>query len=489
MRYALIGVLLFVYAFPVTSHAQDQPGLADKVINFPSKFFSRLQSRTADLDKQLTRQTEKYLDKMARREAKIKRKLSGMDSAGAARLFNTSAGDQYTLLARKLKNDSGSVIHSMGPEYLPYADSLQTTLAFLNKNPQLLSSSKFSPADIQATLARMTQLQSRLQDADLIKQFVQDRKAQLQQYLSQYTQLPSGITGALQGYNKQAYYYADQVRQYRQMLNDPDRMMKTALGLLAKLPAFSSFMHNNSFLSGLFSVPDNYGTSDGLAGLQTRDQLLAMIQSQVGQGGPNGTAAIQQSLQTAQADINKMRDKLSSLGGSSSGDMDMPGFKPNPQKTKTFWKRIEYGVNLQTTNATNYFPTYSDIGLSLGYKLNQSNVIGIGASYKLGWGTGFNHIALTSQGAGIRSFLDIKIKASFSATGGLEYNYTTPFTSLQQVRHLNDWTQSGLIGVSKTVSMKSRVFKKTKLQLLWDFLSYQQIPRTQPILFRIGYGF
>jgi hypothetical protein len=54
---------------------------------------------------------------------------------------------------------------------------------------------------------------------------------------------------------------------------------------------------------------------------------------------------------------------------------------------------------------------------------------------------------------------------------------------------LQYWTRSGLIGLSKTVSMKSRVFKKAQLQLLWDFLSYQQVPQTQPLVFRIGYTF
>jgi hypothetical protein len=74
-------------------------------------------------------------------------------------------------------------------------------------------------------------------------------------------------------------------------------------------------------------------------------------------------------------------------------------------------------------------------------------------------------------------------------SGGLEFNYERPFASVQQLRFPDLWTKSGLIGVSKTVSMKSRLFKKTKLSLLWDFLSYQQVPKTQAILFRIGYAF
>ena len=272
------------------------------------------------------------------------------------------------------------------------------------------------------------------------------------------------------------------------MLNDPDKLEQQALSLLNKLPAFQSFMKQNSQLAGLFNLPGNYGDATDLAGLQTRSQVAALINQQVAAGGPDGAAALQGSLQSAQSQLDGYKDKLSKLGGGS-GDIDMPDFKPNEQKTKTFWRRLEYGTNFQTTRNSYYFPTVSDFGLSVGYKLNDKSTVGIGASYKLGWGNGIQHIAFSSQGLGLRSFLEIKLKGSFSATGGLEYNYATPFSSYQDLRQIQRWTQSGLIGVSKTVSMKSRVFKKTKVQLLWDFLSYQQVPRTQPILFRVGYNF
>jgi hypothetical protein len=196
----------------------------------------------------------------------------------------------------------------------------------------------------------------------------------------------------------------------------------------------------------------------------------------------------QSKLQSAQSQLNSYKNKLSQLGaGATPGDV--PDFRPNDQKTKTLWHRLEYGANFQTTHTNYYYPIVTDLGLSLGYRLGHGRVVGVGASYKMGWGSGINHIALSSQGVGLRSFLQVPIKGSFSATGGFEYNYTTPFTSYQQLKQLQYWTKSGLVGVTKTISMKSRVFKKTQLQLLWDFLSYQQVPKTQPLLFRIGYNF
>jgi hypothetical protein len=68
-------------------------------------------------------------------------------------------------------------------------------------------------------------------------------------------------------------------------------------------------------------------------------------------------------------------------------------------------------------------------------------------------------------------------------------NYRNAFNSIASLQNYNAWQQSGLIGVSKVVSIKSKLFKKTKLMLLWDMLSSQQIPKAQPIVFRIGYNF
>ena len=470
------------------SHAQSADSLTDKLTNFPSRLFGKIQSQSASINQQLTRQTEKYLARLGRQEQKIKARLYKMDSVKAAKLYPSDPAAAYASLAQKFRQDSTRVFSSMGPEYLPHVDSVQGALNFLNKNPSVLSASPAVQAKVQASLAQFQGLQAKLQQADVVKQYIASRKAQIQQYLSGYSQVPSGVTSALQGYNKQAYYYADQVREYRSMINDPDKMMQTALVLLNKLPAFTNFMKSNSFLAGLFSVPAGYGTNQPVAGLQTRDQVLAIIKNQVGQGGASGASSLQSSLQMVQQDISKVQNKLSSLGAGSGG-MDMPTFPVNDQKKKTFLKRLEVGVNFQTTQTSNFYPTTSDLGLSLGYRLGHSNVVGVGISYKIGWGNGFQHIAFSSQGLGLRSFLQINVKKTWGLAGGFEYNYQQPFSSYQDIRNLSAWNRSGLIGVTKTVSMKSAVFKKTQVQLLWDFLSYSNVPPTQPVIFRVGYTF
>lgn len=500
MRYLIISGILLLHLLPTLGFSQEQPAslTTDQLINFPTNFFNHIQKKTADLNQQLTLQSEKCLQKMTRHEERLRKKLYKIDSAAAKQLFSGSS-QQYAALMDKMKTDSGSRNTSVRGEYQPNADSLRNTLAFLQQNPKLLSAistgsmgvgpNGLSPQlQLQGSISQLQALEAHMQDADQIKQYIRERKEEISQYISQHNNLTGLLGKDCQGMNQDLYYYSQQVRDCKSMLNDPDKLEQKALLVLNKLPGFQNFLQHNSQLAGLFNLPGNYGDAQGLVGLQTRDQIGQLIQSQVAAGGAGGAAALQTNLQSAESQLDGYKNKLNQLGAGS-GDMDMPNFRPNDQKTKTFWKRLEYGANFQTTRNTSFFPTVTDLGLSVGYMLGHSNTIGLGASYKIGWGSGWNHIGLSSQGVGLRSFIDIKLKGSFFVSGGFEYNYTTPITSFQQIDHISYWTSSGLIGLSKTVSVKSKVFKKTKLSLLWDFLSYQQMPKTQPLVFRIGYGF
>jgi hypothetical protein len=485
------SVLLLLLLQQLTAPAQAQNRI-DKAISLPGAFFSKFSKKVDQkidkLDQQLTRQTERYLNKLAKQERRVQRKLSKIDSSAAKSFGDINA--QYAALTDQIKSPSVSSTGLSG-QYLPNVDSLQTGLSFLNQNNQLLSSSKQLTGKLQHSLGGLQQLQGKLQTTEQVKQFIRQRKELMRQTISRYKNLPNSITKSFQQYNKEFYYYSQQVKEYKELLNDPSKWEQKALELLNKLPVFQNFMRQNSQLAGLFSLPGNYGTAQSLAGLQTRAQTQALIQNQLASAGPNAQAMLQQNLQAAQAQLNTLKDKINKLGGGS-GDMEVPDFKPNNQKTKSFWRRLEYGTNMQTAKSSSFFPTTTDLGLSVGYKINDKNTIGVGGSFKIGWGKDIRHISMTSEGASVRSFLDVKLKGSFYASGGFEYNYQpTPalVSANGDLLHARAWNQSGLVGISKVVSLKSKLFKKTKVQLLLDFLSYRQTPRTQLVKFRVAYAF
>ncbi|MBS1600820.1 MAG: hypothetical protein JST75_21550 [Bacteroidetes bacterium] len=479
----LTGILLSLAAICI---AQQADSVIDKISQFPNRLFAKIKTKTDRLDEQLTRQTEKYLERLAKKEKKLQQKLYAKDSVAAKNLFAGSQ-EKYQQLEQKLKTIQSGENKALSGEYLPYVDSLKGSLSFLEKNKNLLNGSPDLKNKIGSSLGSFNQLQTKLQTTEEIKDFIRQRKQLLKETINRYEN-SLGLNKYMEEYNQQAYYYSQQVREYKEILNDPDKLAQKALVVLNKLPAFQDFMKNNSQLAGLFNIPGDYGSASAIDGLQTRDQVMQILQGQIGSGGSNGMAALQSNLESAHQQLDQFKDKLSALGNGS-GDIDMPKFKPNDQKTKPFLKRLELGTNLQTTRTNYFFPTTTDIGLSLGYKLGNKGTAGIGASYKIGWGTGINHISISSQGVGLRSFLDMKLKKNFYISGGYEENYQQPFNSFQDIRELHSWQHSGLIGLSKMVSLKSKMIKKTKVQLLWDFLSYYQLPRTQPIKFRVGYNF
>lgn len=476
-------------------YSQNSDTVSGKLLNFPSSFINKVDQKTASLEARLTRQTSKYLQRLGKKETRIKRKLARIDSVAVKNCFANDPVQQYQAFIQKLATDSGSNVNTLVGTYLPYIDSLKGTLSFLDRNPELAVSSKLIPTDIQRSLRNLQRLQSKMQQADQIKEFLQQRKHNIKNFLSHQAHLPKSLTTAFKDYNKQAYYYTQQVKEYKEILNDPDKMVKTALKVLNKLPAFTGFMQKHSMLASLFNLPggiDNTATTQAVNGLQTRSQVMAALQNQMGSAGPNINGIIQQNMQAAQGQVNMLRNKLQSLGGGN-GELEMPDFKPNNQRTKTFLQRLDIGTNIQSAQSNSFFPTTTDLGLSVGYKLNDKSTIGVGMSHKMGWGKDIRHISITHQGVGLRSFLDVKLKGSFYASGGFEYNYQ-PLTvdstiSLPVLGKETYWQQSGLIGLSKIISIKSKVFRKTRLQLLWDFLSYRQKPQTQALRFRVGYNF
>ena len=440
------------------------------------KFALSITKKAESLEHKLVQKSLKVLDKMQRQEEKIYEKMLGGKDSLMAKTKLTDLKNKYSGLKTNLKNPA--VIQS-AKQYLPKLDSFGTALKFIDQNG--------IGGKVKDALTKTASLQNRFQQAEEIKKFIKERKEQLKQQLEKL-----GMMKQLKQINKQVYYYAAQLKQYKEILKDPKKIEKRVLEALSKTKLFQVFFKKNSMLASLFRMPGEsndpaYLTS--LSGLQTRAQVNSLVQQQIQGGGPNAMQQFQQNIQGAQSQMNQLKNKVNQFGGGSSDDIMPEGFKPNGEKTKSFLKRLEFGTNIQTQKSTGFFPTTSDLAMSVGYKLNQKSVIGIGTSYKLGFGHGWQHLKLSSEGVGLRSFVDMKLKGSFWITGGYEMNYKTAFRTMEQLKNLNAWQRSGLIGVSKSIPVKSKFLKKTKLQLLWDFLSYYQIPKAQQLIFRVGYNF
>lgn len=443
----------------------------------PQRLAASIHQKAEKLEEKLVEKSMKTLNSLQKQEEKIYKKMLESKDSLMAKAKLDEVKSKYAESKRSLAALRDDKVLGKAKQYIPNLDSLSTSLKFLQESG--------IGGKVKDALAKTESLKDKFQQAEEIKNFIKERKEQLKVQLEKL-----GMVKQLKKINKEVYYYSAQIKEYKEILRDPKKIEKKALELLSKTKIWKEFFRKNSMLASLFRIQDPDAPIDmaSFAGLQTRAQVNGLIQQQLQAGGPNARQQLQQNLQSAQSQLQNLKNKFAGMGGGSSDDIMPEGFKPNNQKTKSFLQRLEVGTNMQTQRSSNFFPTTSDMGLSVGYKLNEKSVLGFGASYKLGLGRGWNAIRFTSEGLGLRSFVDWKVKGNFWLSGGYEMNYRAAFKSIDVLRNFSGWQQSGLLGVSKSVPINMKFFTKTKVQLLWDFLSYQQVPRTQPIVFRIGYS-
>ncbi|GAB2839393.1 hypothetical protein [Ferruginibacter profundus] len=460
-----------------TSYSSE--GQTDSVLQslqqVPLKYIHQVDKKIDKYSNRIANKTEKTLTKLSKWENKIHSLLLKVNPEAAQRLF---ANNQLTFAAALEKYKKGEAVDAaQRMKYDEYRDKLTTSLGYLEQQKEKLDEKLIAP--VKKAKQKTEELEEQETGSEAMQQFIKERRKQLMDQALQYL----GNNKYLQKISKENYYYIETLKNYKAIFNDKKKAEETALTILNKIPAFTKFVQQNGMLAKLFGSPSGSGATPNLSGLQTRASVNALIQEQIAAGGPNAREQIMQNIQSAQAELNKLKDKVLKARGNNT---EIPDFKPNQTKTQTFKQRLEFSNNFQFAKNNSLVPTTADIGLSLGYKLNDKSVIGLGASYKMGLGS-IQHISISHQGIGLRSFVDWKLKKQFYLSGGYEMNYNAAFKNIQQLQSFNDWQNAGLVGLTKKITVKTKWTKGTKLQLLYDMLARQHVPVTQPVLFRIGY--
>lgn len=476
-------LLIFFFAFSAKTYASTANGLGDStlhsILSFPDKLFGSIDKKSAEYQQKVQNHTVKYLHKLERQEKKLQRKLAKTDSTAAKKVFG-NIDSTYAALENQMKEptDKAKALQNV---YNGHLDSMQTALKFLDQNKMLGNGTQIQ-GQLQNSFGSYNELQNKLNGAANVQQYLELRQQYLTSQLKQYT-----LDKYLAPFKKQVYYYRAQVEEYTNLVNTPDKLEAKLLETLRMLPTFQSFFNKHSELASLFRLPGNDISEQEILGMQTRASVMQELEQRL--GGPGAAQqAVQQGMEQGQGELQSLQNRISNMtsGNIGGGDVSMPNFSPNPQKTKSLLQRIELGTNLQSAKPNGFFPITTDVGLSAGYKITSNKVVGIGLSYKIGWGQDIRHIDVTSQGIGLRSYLDIKLKGSIWISGGFEDNYMQAFKDLQTLhKNVDVWQESALIGITK----KTKIGKTTSnVQLLYDALWKQQVPNAQPLKFRIGYS-
>lgn len=441
------------------------------------KYVKQINKKVTKYSDRLTSKTEKTLIKLSKWESKIKELLDKASPETSQRLFAKST-ITFSSLLNKMRQ-AEKIADSSVRSYHKYYDQLNTNLEYLQSQKASLSnglSKSISNANLQ-----LTELDQTVANSEACEKIIKERKKQLLEESVKYI----GHSKYLSKISKESYYYVETLRNYKTIFADKKAAEKTAISILNRIPQFIKFAQQYSILASLFGSGSN--TVADVAGLQTRSSINDLIQQRIAAGGPNARQVMQQGMQQAQGELSKVKEKVLSAGGSGNAD-DLPDFKPNQQKSKTFFQRLEYGGNYQFSKSQRYMPAGMDIALNLGYKINDKSLVGLGASYKLGLGT-IQRVRLSNQGIGLRTYTDWKLKKQFFISGGFEINYYNSFKGIGTLQNYDAWQQSGLFGITKKLKIKTKYFQGSNLQLLYDFLHKQHLPVSQPVIFRAGYTF
>ncbi len=462
---------LLIVLLLLSSKLWAQQPTENTVINasaIPEKFMTSLHKKINNVEQQLQKASAKALRKLQKQEQKLYKALLLENSEAAKAIFEIDI-DSLAKLQQVASNESASL-----EGFNPWVDSMRASLQFLQTDSGGKLCMPNALKQMPLVQAQLQKLQGQLAGADKLQAIIADRQQLMRQNFLQY---PS-VQKLLGKYAKQAYYYKAKLNEYKTLLSNRKKAEAAAYHLLSKIPAFKKFISKHTYLGNLLSPSINNVASYG----QTNNYVAALVSS-------NGPAAMQQirdNIQAGQNQLEQLKAKLSSAqlaGGGSSNDI--PTFKANEMRKKSFFKRLSFGTNYQFTAARGTAPQMLDLGVQVAYQFNQHKQAGIGLGYRLGMGKSIRQLALSSEGLSMRSFFDLRIKGGIYATGGLELQYNTRFYQLRQLQLREQWNQLALIGISKKMNLGKKAGAGISVQ--YNIFAHQQ-PATSPWIIRYHIG-
>ena len=475
-RLLILYLLLLVCA---QTNAQ-QDSTLESLQQLPLKYISSIDKKVDKYSKRITSKTIKTLEKLSHWETKIKSNLEKISPEAAQKLFS-SGQLTFSSLLQQIKQGEATVLQYQ-QQYDKYRDDLTTGLKYIEQQKEMLDSSVLKK--VTDTRKKMQELNEEEDRNEAIQQFIQQRKRELVNQAFQVL----GKNKYLRKITAENFYYIETLKNYKQLFTDERKAEQTAKTILNKIPLFRKFMEDNSMFSSLFGRPEDVASAVNIAGLQTRASVQNLIQQQIAAGGPNAQQAINQNIQSAQAQINQLKDKLINKLKTGGGDIKELDFRPNMQRTRTFLQRIVTSSDFQFAKNSNLLPTVMEVALMLGYRLNDHSTAGVGLEYSIGLGS-INHIQISHRGVGFRSFIDWRLKKQFFIAGGYELNHNAAFESFGQLKNYAAYQSSALLGITKKMAIKTKWTKGTTVQLLYDLLWNKKSPLGQKINLRIGYNF
>ena len=226
MRKTLIPTFVFLIVLSATALGQDVDSTLDNLQKISTKYTASIDKKINHYSDRITKKTEKTLTKLSRWENKIHHLLIKVSPEAADRLFGNNQ-ITFTSLLEKVK-EGKAIALSYQANYNKYRDDLTTSLNYIKQQKEILDSGIIKKA--KATSDNMQALADKEDQSEMLQQFIKERKKQLIEGAFKYI----GKSKYLTKINKEAYYYAETLKNYKELFSDSKKAEATVKNVLNK---------------------------------------------------------------------------------------------------------------------------------------------------------------------------------------------------------------------------------------------------------------
>jgi len=207
----------------------------------PTKYITKIDNKIGKYSSRITGKTEKTLAKLSKWENKIEGLLNKVNPDAAQKLFGNNQTTFSTLL-QKIR-EGKAIAENYKARYDDYRDKLKTSFKYLEQQKDNLKSNLTQP--LAKATKKINELENDVKNTEAVEQFIKARKKQLLDVAVKYI----GYSKYLTKIDKEAYYYIETLRNYKELFTDKKKAEELAMKILKKIPAFQQFYRNNSMLA------------------------------------------------------------------------------------------------------------------------------------------------------------------------------------------------------------------------------------------------
>lgn len=475
----------FVLLLPMAVSAQEEH---DDACVQGHKYVS---CRIRSLDKhnsRISRQQDRLLKKLKRKEGKYANRLQKRDSFAYANYLKQPVS--FDSIGKIANNDSARIPSASTRKNISI-DKAKSVAAFVE------AKTGFPTPELKVQNAQLSALQGQLAKRDLINSLISERAATLNKIPGSALGKPASLTGM----QKNIYYGNERMKVFKDMEEEPEKAEDEAWEFLQGSKGFKEHLAGSTAgTANNTSILAAKGADASVLeamGYQTKRTTQTHLQNKMGGGMNKAGASLGTDLGKWQKKQNETLSTIKQTRTSvknAAGTATKPPFKVNAMRGLPFRKRIsaQYAINTSRTDGTK--PAIAEPAVTIGFKHTTALNYGIGAGLPIGLGTSFQDIHFSLQGIAARNYLTWELLFGVAAYGGYERMYNTIIFGAKyasaageyssSTKHVKDtYSESLLLGLTKKYTINSKY--NGSIQVLYD-IWWQQKGMNTPVIIRFA---